>query len=115
MGHERLTRSAPDPVPTGGVLRRIPGSPLRVLVTGQCLSQGADGLAQIAFAHFFLFDVGEGATPGRIATVLAVTLLPFSVVGPFAGVLLDRYDRRRLMIASDLVRAATFAILPFVA
>ncbi|GAA0660034.1 hypothetical protein GCM10010193_08670 [Kitasatospora atroaurantiaca] len=88
--------------PTG--LRRDLAGPLRGLVTGQCLGQCADGLAQIAFAQFVLFDVGRGATPGRIAAVLAVTLLPFSVVGPFAGVFLDRFDRRRTLIAVSLLR-----------
>jgi hypothetical protein len=56
------------------------------LVGGQCLGQAADGLVQITFAQFVVFDVGRGATPDRIAAVLAVTLLPFSVVGPLAGV-----------------------------
>lgn len=83
--------------------------PLRALLTGQCLGQGADGLAQIAFAQYVLFDVGHGASPGRIATVLAVTLLPYSLVGPFAGVFLDRYDRRRTLVVISVARALLVA------
>ncbi|MDH6117519.1 apolipoprotein N-acyltransferase [Kitasatospora sp. GAS204A] len=86
-------------------LRQDLRGPLRGLVGGQCLGQGADGLAQIAFAQFVLFDVGRGATPGRIAVVLAVTLLPFSLLGPFAGVLLDRFDRRRVLVLVSWLRA----------
>ncbi|MDH6135597.1 apolipoprotein N-acyltransferase [Kitasatospora sp. MAA4] len=107
MGNRRVTAQGPPPAPAPGPgsLRRDLAGPLRPLLAGQCLGQGADGLAQIAFAQFALFDVGHGATPGRIAAVLAVTLLPFSVVGPVAGVLIDRFDRRRTLIAMSLVRA----------
>ncbi|MGF1429087.1 apolipoprotein N-acyltransferase [Kitasatospora sp. LaBMicrA B282] len=93
------------PEPARRALRRDLGGPLRGLLVGQCLGQGGDGLAQIAFAQFVLFDVGKGATPGRIAAVLAVTLLPFSLLGPFAGVLLDRLDRRRVLVLASWLRA----------
>lgn len=80
--------------------------PLRTLLVGQALGQLADGLAQVSFAGFVLFDIGSGASPARIASVLAVTLLPFSVVGPLAGVFIDRWDRRRTLVATSLCRAA---------
>lgn len=80
-----------------------PGS-FRRLVAGQAAGQAADGLAQIAFAQVVLFEVGKGATPREIAGVLAVTLLPFSLVGPFAGVVIDRWDRRRVLVSVSLVR-----------
>jgi apolipoprotein N-acyltransferase len=78
---------------------------LRILIVGQGVGQLADGLAQVSFAQLVIFDVGRGATPGRIAVVLAVTLLPFSVVGPLAGVLIDRWDRRRTLMITSLCRA----------
>ena len=53
-----------------------------------------------------LLDIAHGATPARIAAVLAVTLLPFSVVGPAAGVVIDRWDRRRTLIVVSALRAA---------
>ncbi len=86
--------------------RRSLHGPLRTLVAGQCLGQAADGLAQIAFAQFVVFEVGRGATPTGIASLLAVTLLPFSLVGPFAGVLIDRWSRRRVLVVMSLLRAA---------
>ena len=79
--------------------------PFRTLVAGQATGELADGLAQIAFAQFVLFDIGLGATPGRVAVVLAATLLPFSVVGPLAGVLIDRWDRRRTLVVVSGLRA----------
>ncbi len=72
---------------------------------GQCLGQAGDGLAQVAFAQFVVFEAGRGATPARIAALLAVTLLPFSLVGPFAGVLIDRWSRRRVLVVVSVARA----------
>jgi MFS family permease len=83
-----------------GLLR----GPLRALVAGQGVGQLADGLAQVSFAQLVIFDIGAGATPGRIAGVLAATLLPFSVVGPLAGVFIDRWDRRRVLVVTSLCR-----------
>ena len=85
--------------------RTLLAGPLGPLVGGQSLGQLADGLAQITFAKFVLFDVAHGASPARIAAVLAVTLLPFSVVGPIAGVWIDRWDRRRMLIVVSVLRA----------
>ena len=77
----------------------------RRLLAGQAAGQLADGLAQIAYAQVVLFEVGQGATPWEIAKLLAATLLPYSLVGPVAGVVIDRYDRRRVMVAVSLFRA----------
>ncbi len=86
--------------------RRVLRGSLRGLVFGQCVGQAADGLAQIAFAQFVVFDTGRGATPARLASVLAVTLLPFSLVGPFTGVFIDRWSRRQVLVVMSFVRAA---------
>jgi apolipoprotein N-acyltransferase len=97
----------PDASPAGWraarPLRHRPA--YRRLLAGQAAGQLADGLAQIAFAQVVLFEVGQGATPWEIAKLLAATLLPYSLVGPFAGVVIDRYDRRRVMVAVSLFRA----------
>ena len=82
----------------------------RSLVSGQALGQLGDGLTQIAFAQLVVFDIGRGASPGRIAGILAVTLLPFSLVGPLGGVLIDRWDRRRTLIIASLCRASLAAV-----
>lgn len=84
--------------------RPMLAGPLRTLVTGQILGQGGDGFAQIAFAQVVLFEAGRGATPWEITKLLTVTLLPFSLVGPFAGVVIDRWDRRRTMVTVSLFR-----------
>ncbi len=89
--------------------RLLQGSFRRLLV-GQFLGQAGDGLAQIAFAQLVVFEAGKGATASHIALLLAVTLLPFCVAGPVAGVVIDRRGRRRVLIVTSIVRA-TIALL----
>lgn len=118
-----LAVSGPSPPPPGGEpdgwrqSRRLLAGPLRPLVAGQMLGQAADGLAQIAFAQVVLFEAGRGATPWELTKLLAVTLLPFSLVGPFAGLVIDRWDRRRVMVVVSIARAVLVlaAIGPLVA
>jgi hypothetical protein len=59
---------------------------------------------QLAAAQLVLFDVGRGAGPARIAGVLAATLVPFTLVGPFAGTVVDRFDRRRVLLSCSVAR-----------
>ena len=67
-------------------------------------------LAAIALA----IDVKDRTNSGLwVGAVLVVEILPTILVGLTLGPLLDRLDRRRLMVASDLLRAAVFATLPF--
>jgi dTMP kinase len=49
-----------------------------------------------------------------VGGVLLFRVVPGLFFGPFAGVLADRFDRRRLMITADLARAALIALIPFV-
>lgn len=58
--------------------------------------------------------VSKGSGETAIAFVLSARLLPGFFLGPVAGVLLDRLDRRRMMLACDVGRALVFAFLPFV-
>ena len=88
------------------VAARLLHGSFRRLLVGQFLGQAADGLAQIAFAQLVVFEAGRGARPSHIALLLAVTLLPFSLFGPFAGVVIDRHQRRRVLIVTSMVRAA---------
>ena len=49
-----------------------------------------------------------------IAGVFIVRLLPAVLIGPFAGVIVDRFDRRRLMYTCDILRAGLFISIPLV-
>ncbi|HJQ42431.1 MAG TPA: dTMP kinase [Jatrophihabitantaceae bacterium] len=49
-----------------------------------------------------------------LGSVLVVKLLPAIVLGPFAGAFADRFDRRRTMVVSDLIRFGLFLTIPIV-
>ncbi|MGW8688483.1 MFS transporter [Streptomyces sp. NPDC055817] len=78
----------------------------RRLLALRLLSQGADGVYQVALATYVVFSPEKQASAGAIASAMAVLLLPYSVVGPFAGVLLDRWRRRQVFLYGNLLRTA---------
>jgi MFS family permease len=69
---------------------------------GQTVSEIGDHFNTIAVLSLALRMTGSGFTVG---IVMLARILPALLAGPVAGVLLDRYDRRRVMIVSDLFRA----------
>ena len=68
--------------------------------------QFGDGVFQAALAGAVLFDPQRQAHASDIASGFAVLLLPYSFIGPFAGVLLDRWWRQRVLTIANLLRAA---------
>ncbi len=77
----------------------------RLLLTVRLVGQFGDGAFQAALATYVVFSPQNAATPGKVAEAFAVLLLPFTVVGPFAGVFLDRWRRRQMLVWANLVRA----------
>ncbi len=67
-------------------------------------SQFGDGLFQAGLAGGLLFNPERAADPWAIAGAFAVLFLPYSLLGPFAGALLDRWDRRSVLIAANAAR-----------
>ncbi|MEU5424180.1 MFS transporter [Streptomyces olivoreticuli] len=86
------------------VLLQLPD--FRRLLVVRLLSQGADGVYQVALAAYVVFSPEKQASPTAIASAMAVLLLPYSLLGPFAGVLLDRWRRRQVLLHGNLLRAA---------
>ncbi|MFE5872967.1 MFS transporter [Streptomyces roseifaciens] len=78
----------------------------RRLLAVRLLSQAADGVYQVALAAYVVFSPEKQASPTAIASAMAVLLLPYSLLGPFAGVLLDRWRRRQVLLHGNLLRAA---------
>ncbi|WP_030665900.1 MFS transporter [Streptomyces cellulosae] len=77
----------------------------RRLLAVRLLSQSADGVYQIALAAYVVFSPEKQTSATAIASAMAVLLLPYSLVGPFAGVLLDRWRRRQVFLYGNLLRA----------
>jgi len=67
-------------------------------------SQFGDGLFQAGLAGGLLFNPERAAGPWAIAGAFAVLFLPYSLLGPFAGALLDRWDRRAVLIGANAAR-----------
>ena len=67
--------------------------------------QSSDGVLQVALAAYVLFSPERQPDAVSIAIVLAITLLPFSILGPFAAVLIDRVSRRQVLVVVNLTRA----------
>ncbi|MCK8433795.1 MFS transporter [Streptomyces sp. D2-8] len=85
------------------VLLRFQG--FRRLLAVRLLSQGADGVYQVALAAYVVFSPEKQTSAAAVASAMAVLLLPYSLVGPFAGVLLDRWRRRQVLLFGSLLRA----------
>jgi MFS family permease len=77
----------------------------RRLLVVRVATQSCDGLLQIALASYVLFSPERQPDARSIAVVLAITLLPFSVLGPFVSVVLDRWSRRQILVVVDLSRS----------
>jgi MFS family permease len=60
---------------------------------------------QVALAAYVLFSPERQPDATSIAIVLAITLLPFSILGPFAAIVIDRVSRRQVLVVANLARA----------
>jgi dTMP kinase len=58
-------------------------------------------------------QMGGGRAGYAVSGVMLARLLPALLFGPFAGVLVDRFNRKRLMIIADIGRGAMYASMPF--
>jgi MFS family permease len=100
----------------GGVAqaRAVLGSrDFRRLLAARMTSQIADGLFLAAVLLTVVFLPEQQSTVRGFALATTLFLLPFSLLGPFAGVFVDRWRRRRVLVAVPVVRAgASLLILP---
>ncbi|TQS40670.1 MFS transporter [Cryptosporangium phraense] len=85
---------------------------LRRLLAALAVSQVGDWLYNLALLAF-VYDRTHSV--GWTAATTAARVIPIVLLTPLGGALADRYDRRGLMIASDVVRMATMGLLAVVA
>ncbi len=78
----------------------------RRLFAVRVVSQSADGLFQAALVASVVFAPEQQATMVGFAKATAVVSVPFSVIGPFTGVFIDRWSRRRILVVAPWLRAA---------
>jgi hypothetical protein len=108
-------QAALEPHPTGTMPRANVHAVLgrrgfRRLLVARLASQLSDGLFQAGLAGSVFFNPDRAATPAAFAAAFAVLLLPYSALGPFVGVFLDRWSRRNTLVVANVIRAG--AVLP---
>jgi MFS family permease len=86
-------------------LELVRQAPFRRLYLTRLSAQVCDGVFQVALASYVLFNPEKATTAGAAAKMFAILLLPYSLVGPFTGVLLDRWRRQRVLLTVNLLRA----------
>jgi MFS family permease len=79
-------------------------SDFRNLMIGRFISQMGDWFNSIAIFTLLLNLTGSGES---VAIVLIIKLLPTFFFGPLAGVVADRFNRKTIMLASDVLRGVT--------
>jgi MFS family permease len=86
------------------------GSGFRRLFATRLISQAGDGVFTAGLGSYVFFNATTYPNPASGAAAFAVLYLPYSLVGPFAGVFIDRWSRRQILVWSALVRAAFVAL-----
>lgn len=98
---------------TKGQLRELlQNSAFKRFFVIRLLCQSGDGMFQAALATLFFFSPQAQGSPEGIAFALFVMLAPFTFVGPFVGVFIDRWSRRNIIVFTDAIRLVlTLAII----
>jgi MFS family permease len=91
-------------------VRLATNGPFSAMWLGQVVSSLGDRVHQVALVY--LVARATDSSPLALGLVFAAMTLPSVVVGPLAGALVDRWDRKRVMVASDLIRAGIVCLIP---
>ncbi len=85
----------------------------RALYSTRLVGQFGDGFFQAALASFVLFSPEREPNATAIAAAFAILLVPYSVLGPFVGVFLDRWSRRNILFRANVLKA--LLVIPVIA
>jgi MFS family permease len=77
----------------------------RRLFATRLISQAGDGIFTAGLGTYVFFSATSFPNPGAAAAAFTVLYLPYSLIGPFAGVFIDRWSRRQILVWSALLRA----------
>jgi CRP-like cAMP-binding protein/Na+/melibiose symporter-like transporter len=84
----------------------------RLMWIGQFVSTAGTALTSLAASILVYRLTGSALSVGLM---MIATAAPSLLVGLFAGVIVDRYDRKRIMVVTELLRAVLIALIPFLA
>ena len=82
----------------------------RRLLSTRLISQTGDGVFTAGLGTYVFFNAATFPSPAKGAVAFAVLYAPYSLIGPFAGVFIDRWSRRQILVYSALLRTA-FVVL----
>jgi MFS family permease len=88
----------------------LAGADFRRLLATRLVSQFGDGLFQATIATAVVFNPDEQSTALAVLKATAILVLPFTLVGPFTGVFIDRWSRRRILVLAPWLRAAAASL-----
>ncbi|MEV5412085.1 MFS transporter [Thermopolyspora sp. NPDC052614] len=86
------------------------GRDFRRLFGTRLVSQFSDGIFQFAVYGYAFFTPENQTSAAEAAAAFAVLLLPYSILGPFVGVFIDRWSRRQILVIGPLVRGGLLAL-----
>ncbi len=86
----------------------------RKLFAARLVSQTGDGVFNAGFAAYAFFSAQTFPDPAAAVYAFTVLYVPYSLIGPFAGVFIDRWSRRQIIVYGALIRAAMVAVAGFV-
>jgi MFS family permease len=86
----------------------------RKLFAARLVSQTGDGVFNAGFAAYAFFSAQSFPDPAAAVYAFTVLYVPYSLIGPFAGVFIDRWSRRQIIVYGALIRAAMVAVAGFV-
>src|SRR5258708_35552988 len=82
----------------------------RRLFSTRLVSQTGDGIVTAGIGTYVFFNAETFTSPTAAAAALTVLYLPYSLIGPFAGVFIDRSSRRQILVVSALPRSCLVAL-----
>jgi MFS family permease len=82
----------------------------RRLFSTRLISQTGDGIFTAGVGTYVFFNAATFPSPAAGAAAFAVLYLPYSLIGPFAGVFIDRWSRRQILVWSAALRSVFVAL-----
>ena len=85
----------------------------RKLLWIRLTGQGGDGIFLVALTASVVFNAQQQNTARGLLVTTMVTIAPFTLLGPFVGVFIDRWSRRRILTVAPLLKVAFVPLLLF--
>lgn len=88
-----------------------------LLLGTQVFAQAGDGIVQAALAKYIAFggqqgfDLESARSPDELLRIALYIFVPYTILSPFFGVVIDRWDRRRLLFLANGLRAVVIALV----